>query len=139
MYQFAAAQQTSTAKLPAFFQYNSEDRGLPWKILQFILILSDFIDPLVWFRNKLVFNNVILFVRKFMMTGDTLDVQCFQCPRVRNTIEHFAIIYPCFAKTSFFLLESSNNHSFDKYLVFIFVRSLLASFLFAWQQYFLLQ
>ena len=48
-------------------QNNSGDREFPWKIPQFILILSDFIDPLVWFRNKLVFHIFIQFLGKFMM------------------------------------------------------------------------
>ena len=33
-------------------QNNSEERESPWKIPQFTLILSDSIDPLVWFGNK---------------------------------------------------------------------------------------
>ena len=53
-------------------QNNSGDRQFPWKIPQFILILSDFIDPLAWFRNELLFNNFTLFLRKFMMADDTL-------------------------------------------------------------------
>ena len=53
-------------------QNNSEDRESPWEIPQFILILSDFIYPLVWFRNKLIFHNFKLFFRKLMMTDDTL-------------------------------------------------------------------
>ena len=53
-------------------QNNSGNRESPWNVPQFILTLSHFIDPLVWFRNKLVFYNLILFLRKVMMTGDTL-------------------------------------------------------------------
>ena len=49
-------------------QNNSGDRESPSEIPQFILIFSDFIDHLVWFRNKLIFHNFKLFLRKLIMT-----------------------------------------------------------------------
>ena len=61
-------------------QNDSADREPPWRILQFMLILSDIIASLVCFRNKLVFRTLLMYtafiIQDLRMLFNNLSMPC---------------------------------------------------------------